>query len=1407
MKKAVPTRGHKEAPLDYKVVSVASLDHVQRGGIESLAAIIDKADQETLQSFVDNKAECLTLVYAGGNGKLERLEWLVPDKQEYELLVNCLDDFLNLQKQEQGRYTGDLRFLQFHCACTLEKRWGTAVTAQEWNNVLADKLQSPLKKHVLQSKFRQCAVDDKLSLAAVAILLQDIQEEGLELTGRRAAHADPLELLWTKLLETDPVPVVGVEDDEQSLELGILRQEETISPVAFLSFVRSYQKEYTTTLEHVVDLVNLLNRQAIPEDLLSQAVKAANNADISQQGRLNKTRFRSYLTSDTNDIVDPTHAKIGADDMAHPLSHYWIHSSHDTYLAGTVDSFHDKSALFTRFKSGPEQLDEKMYYAALLRGVRCLEMDVWDSVDGKHEPVVCRRDPLDGAVAGLALVQVLHQIRNFLLQHPYSFPVILKLENHCSPTTQLRMAKYIFFCLQSDGLVAIPNKNVDFNAATLPSPVTMLGKVVLMGKRPKVLREGAFVVHDDFDDQNDIWQKAEAVRSNFWEDDDDDDADFQINNDNGIIVGFDLKGPVRSKALKAFVRTPTELLAISDRESTEANQAAASAVKQAAQFEYEGESQEALLIELMQKAGMTLEEVRRRAARDEDRVYDPSFDVRYFDEENSTKDEGMEVPEFLPDIVEGSRDSYAEAAQVAMEASQKVSIAAAKLKKAEDELKRTEMDLNMSQQREGGLVEEAKRAAAEARAHREHAESAKVRVETVRELLRSSEGNASSAGTVVVTALTEAKISEKRAADAEARASRALVAADKDRGRADEETRKEEDLEQEISYLHRKYTEAIELAAATRDRVEKAVSMLDRVNDQIKLIECSTQYQKEILERPRWKDNDSQSPRHGGTFIAKHATKLEEREICRELIREASQENSTAEARRNCVQEAFEEKVRLLKMQADLAAQTRKQADRSSHMAEELAEHAEEERDAATLRHIAREKAEATVENRDSHRESVQAQLLQAERASAEAASIAVQSRKRAERLERDATKVKVHHGFNQAHEKKVWERDQARGEYDAAKLEKQRKDAGAVADKRRLDTNSEVYRAAVRDVTLETDRVKVEKIYDQEAIAAYSKALVLRKQKRLAVESSKACHHKADQLTQAARCARDYKERTDMMSETPLALSRITMLHTLKHRSWDKSLSLPSAHVHSFSQNVLLHMVEENFEQQQNILHAFTKKHLCRVFPSWSVLQSKSFTNYDPVLGWAMGCQIVSMNFQSADESLLVADGRFRQNGSCGYVLKPPHLLDSSLKREESQHWTFAVLSGFKLPKPSGGRKSFNINPFVRISLYEGSTKAKRTMYNTKRIKNNGLNPIWREDEVFEFNISNPSIAMVVFSVWDKTDEGTEDFIAAASLPVSCLREGYRSIALFDAKHSRSGPYAFSSLLVKASKRIKIIK
>merc|ERR1712008_294598 len=88
-------------------------------------------------------------------------------------------------------------------------------------------------------------------------------------------------------------------------------------------------------------------------------------------------------------------------------------------------------------------------------------------------------------------------------------------------------------------------------------------------------------------------------------------------------------------------------------------------------------------------------------------------------------------------------------------------------------------------------------------------------------------------------------------------------------------------------------------------------------------------------------------------------------------------------------------------------------------------------------------------------------------------------------------------------------------------------------------------------------------------------------------------------------------------------------------------------------------------------------------------------------------------------------------------------------------------------------------------------------TGYNTDKVKpKNGFNPIWYQTEDFKFKVQNPDVAMLQLIVWDK-DMGPNDFVASSSIPVSCIREGYRGVKLFDSNHTRSGPFQCASLLI----------
>jgi hypothetical protein len=85
------------------------------------------------------------------------------------------------------------------------------------------------------------------------------------------------------------------------------------------------------------------------------------------------------------------------------------------------------------------------------------------------------------------------------------------------------------------------------------------------------------------------------------------------------------------------------------------------------------------------------------------------------------------------------------------------------------------------------------------------------------------------------------------------------------------------------------------------------------------------------------------------------------------------------------------------------------------------------------------------------------------------------------------------------------------------------------------------------------------------------------------------------------------------------------------------------------------------------------------RIYPHGTSVDS---SNYNPVLAWKMGIQLVALNFQTDDSAMSINDGRFRENGCCGYVHQLP-IVSPSTGREMLLQ--VKVLSGSVLPKPYG--------------------------------------------------------------------------------------------------------------------------
>lgn len=212
-----------------------------------------------------------------------------------------------------------------------------------------------------------------------------------------------------------------------------------------------------------------------------------------------------------------------------------------------------------------------------------------------------------------------------------------------------------------------------------------------------------------------------------------------------------------------------------------------------------------------------------------------------------------------------------------------------------------------------------------------------------------------------------------------------------------------------------------------------------------------------------------------------------------------------------------------------------------------------------------------------------------------------------------------------------------------------------------------------------------------------------------------------------------------------------------------------------------------------------YNTRQLSRTYPSG--LRTDS-SNYNPQDMWSVGCQIVALNFQTAGLEMDLNDGLFRQNGCCGYVIKPDFMRDGNTqfspdKPEEREGYkplrlSIQVISGQQLPKVNQKEGSI-VDPLVRVEIY--GVPQDQAKDETSHINNNGFNPVW--NETLDFTIHTPELALVRFVVEDYDKASRNDFIGQYTLPFMCIQPGYRHIHLLSKDGTAIPP---SSLFVNIS-------
>uniref|UniRef100_A0A8C1FG51 Phosphoinositide phospholipase C n=1 Tax=Cyprinus carpio carpio TaxID=630221 RepID=A0A8C1FG51_CYPCA len=236
------------------------------------------------------------------------------------------------------------------------------------------------------------------------------------------------------------------------------------------------------TVEQMTDFLN--NRQRDPRlnEILYPPLKAEQvqglvekyepDTMLSKRGQISVEGFSRYLSGEENSIIPPEKLDQN-EDMTLPLSHYFINSSHNTYL--TAGQLAGNSSV-------------EMYRQVLLSGCRCIELDCWKGRTADEEPIITHGFTMTSEIS---FKEVIEAIAESAFKTSL-FPVILSFENHVdSPKQQAKMAEYCR-SIFGEALLTDPLEKYPLEAGVpLPSPMDLMGKILIKNKKNSHKADGS----------------------------------------------------------------------------------------------------------------------------------------------------------------------------------------------------------------------------------------------------------------------------------------------------------------------------------------------------------------------------------------------------------------------------------------------------------------------------------------------------------------------------------------------------------------------------------------------------------------------------------------------------------------------------------------------------------------------------------------------------------------------------------------------------------------------------------------------------------------------------------------------------------------------------------------------------
>ncbi|XP_010832534.1 PREDICTED: 1-phosphatidylinositol 4,5-bisphosphate phosphodiesterase beta-1 [Bison bison bison] len=279
------------------------------------------------------------------------------------------------------------------------------------------------------------------------------------------------------------------------------------------------------TVDQMMDFINLKQRDPRLNEILYPPLKQEQvqvliekyepNNSLAKKGQISVDGFMRYLSGEENGVVSPEKLDLN-EDMSQPLSHYFINSSHNTYL--TAGQLAGNSSV-------------EMYRQVLLSGCRCVELDCWKGRTAEEEPVITHGFTMTTEISFKEVIEAIAECA--FKTSP--FPILLSFENHVdSPKQQAKMAEYCRLIF-GDALLMEPLDKYPLESGVpLPSPMDLMYKILVKNKKKshkssegsgkKKLSEQA---SNTYSDSSSVFEPSSpgAGEADTESDDDDDDDD------------------------------------------------------------------------------------------------------------------------------------------------------------------------------------------------------------------------------------------------------------------------------------------------------------------------------------------------------------------------------------------------------------------------------------------------------------------------------------------------------------------------------------------------------------------------------------------------------------------------------------------------------------------------------------------------------------------------------------------------------------------------------------------------------------------------------------------------------------------------------------------------------------------